>query len=106
MELVARCDDQVYDNPAGSLTLATEANKLARELKNDSLIAVTLNRIGSAHWSLGNEIEALENIQQSLQIAETRGYEHLMAKNYGNIGNVYSAAGLDLDAIGYYRFRT
>lgn len=101
--MVAQCDDQVYDNPTRSLVLATEANKLARELKNDSLIAVTLNRIGSAQWSLGNEIEALENIQESLQIAETRGFEHLMAKNYGNIGNVYSAAGLDLDAIGYYR---
>ena len=26
-----------------------------------------------------------------------------MAKNLGNIGNVYAASGLDLDAIGYYR---
>ena len=103
MELVAQCDDQVYDKPARSLSLAQDAFQLAEELEDDSLIAVTLNRIGSAQWSLGNEIEALEKIQQSLQIAETRGYEALMAKNYGNIGNVYSAAGLDLDAIGYYR---
>ena len=80
MELVAQCDDQVYDKPARSLSLALEAYQLAEELEDDSLIAVTLNRVGSAQWSLGNEIEALEKIQQSLQIAETRGYEALMAK--------------------------
>lgn len=103
IELVAQSDDQVYDNPSRSLELAIKANELANELKNDSLIAVTLNRIGSAHWSLGNQIIALEKIQESLQIAETRSYMHLMAKNYGNLGNVYSASGLDLDAIGYYK---
>ncbi|MEM7296912.1 MAG: tetratricopeptide repeat-containing sensor histidine kinase [Bacteroidota bacterium] len=102
-ELVVTSDNLVYDNPTRSLELSSEANKWARELKDDSLIAVTLNRVGSAHWSLGNAIEALEKIQESLQIAEINGYEQIMSKNYGNIGNVYRTVGLDLDAIGYYR---
>lgn len=103
LQLVEQSDDQVYDNPSQSLTFALEAYQLATSLQNDSLLAVTLNRIGSAHWSLGNEKEALEKIQESLQIAETRGYRQLMANNYGNLGNVYSASGLDLDAIAYYK---
>lgn len=96
-------DELVFDDPALSLDLSMEANKLARELEDDSLLAITLNRMGSAQWSLGNAIEALDNIQESLQIAEINGYEQIMSKNYGNIGNVYRSVGLDLDAIGYYR---
>jgi len=101
--LVEECDQNIYDNPLLSLELAEEAHKIAMELEDDSLVALTLNRIGSAHWSLGNVISALEHIQQSLQIAESKGYREILARNYGNIGNVYGAAGLDLDAISYYR---
>lgn len=101
--IIKQCDSLVYDQPHVSLELAEEANRLANEAKDDSLIAVTLNRIGSAHWSLGNPMEALEKIQASLQISELNDFEEVMAKNLGNIGNVYAASGLDLDAIGYYR---
>ncbi len=101
--LIRECDSLLYDQPQSSLNLAIEANELANTLKNDSLIALTLNRIGSAHWSLGNQMQALEKIQESLQISELNDYEEIMAKNLGNIGNVYGASGLDLDAIGYYR---
>jgi signal transduction histidine kinase len=97
------CDSLVYDQPQLSLDLAQKAHELSKELQNDSLIAVTLNRIGSAHWSLGNQMEALENIQASLQISELNEFEGIIAKNLGNIGNVYAASGLDLDAIGYYK---
>lgn len=97
------CDSLVYDQPQLSLDLARKAHELSKELQNDSLIAVTLNRIGSAHWSLGNQMEALENIQASLQISELNEFEGIIAKNLGNIGNVYAASGLDLDAIGYYK---
>lgn len=101
--IIKQCDSLVYDQPQMSLELAEEANRLANEAKNDSLIAITLNRIGSAHWSLGNPMEALEKIQASLQISELNDFEEIMAKNLGSIGNVYAASGLDLDAIGYYR---
>lgn len=102
-ELIYRCDSLLYDRPKESLELAERANKLANEAKNDSLIALTLNRIGSAHWSLGNQMIALEKIQASLQISELNGFESITARNLGNIGNVYGASGLDLDAIGYYK---
>ncbi|NQZ75583.1 MAG: hypothetical protein HRT61_05645, partial [Ekhidna sp.] len=101
--LVGEADSTLYDNPERSLDLAEEANALAKSLKNDSLIALTLNRMGSAQWSLGNEIKALENIQASLQLAEASKLEAIVAKNLGNIGNIYAASGLDLDAIGYYK---
>lgn len=101
--LIRSCDSLIYDQPQKSLDFALAANELARELKNDSLIALSLNRVGSAHWSLGNQMQALEKIQESLQISELNNFEGIMAKNLGNIGNVYGASGLDLDAIGYYR---
>lgn len=101
--IVKQCDSLVYDHPQKSLELAHQAHALAKEAKDDSLIAVSLNRIGSAHWSLGNQMEALDKIQASLQISELNDFEEIMAKNLGNIGNVYGASGLDLDAIGYYK---
>lgn len=102
-QLIESGDSLLYDQPQKSLELAVKANDIAAKLENDSLIALTLNRIGSAHWSLGNQMQALEKIQESLQISELNDFEEIMAKNLGNIGNVYAASGLDLDAIGYYR---
>lgn len=102
-KLIRQCDSLVYDQPQESLELAHAAHQLAKDAKNDSLIAVALNRVGSAHWSLGNPMEALDHLQASLQISELNDFEEVMAKNLGNIGNVYAASGLDLDAIGYYR---
>ncbi|WP_424962970.1 tetratricopeptide repeat-containing sensor histidine kinase [Ekhidna sp.] len=101
--LIRQCDSLVYDQPQESLELAQTAHNLAKDSENDSLIAVALNRVGSAHWSLGNPMEALEQLQASLQISELNDFEEVIAKNLGNIGNVYAASGLDLDAIGYYR---
>lgn len=101
-DLIRISDSLLYDQPQKSLDLAVQANEIAESLENDSLIAITLNRVGAAHWSLGNEMQALEKIQASLQISEHK-YEEITAKNLGNIGNIYAASGLDLDAIGYYR---
>lgn len=103
IDLSTEAEENIYDDPAKSLSLAKRAFELSEPLKDDSLTALVLNRIGSAHWSLGNPMEAMENIQASLQICETQGYDEIRAKNLGNIGNVYSAAGFDLDAIDYYR---
>ncbi len=103
IKLTIEADKHIYDNPAKSLLIAEEAYQLALPLKNDSLIALSLNRIGSAYWSLGSPMEAMKNIQASLQICEVNGYEEVQAKNLGNLGNVYSAAGFDLDAIDYYK---
>ncbi|MEP1342649.1 tetratricopeptide repeat-containing sensor histidine kinase [Ekhidna sp.] len=103
LKLVEDCDSLLYDQPQLSLDFAERANLYANELENDSLIAITLNRIGSAHWSLGNQMAALEKIQESLQLSESNRYQEIGAKNLGNIGDIYAASGLDLDAIGYYK---
>ncbi|WP_436514849.1 ATP-binding protein [Ekhidna sp. To15] len=102
-DLILSCDSLLYDQPQMSLELAMKANELANSVSNDSLKAISLNRIGSAHWSLGNQMQALEKIQESLQISELNNFEEIMAKNLGDIGNVYATCGLILDAIGYYK---
>ncbi|MEO9483299.1 MAG: tetratricopeptide repeat-containing sensor histidine kinase [Ekhidna sp.] len=101
--LIHDSDSLLYDQPQRSLELALEAHKIAEPMENDSLLAITLNRVGAAQWSLGNQMQALEKIQASLQISELNRYEKIMAKNLGNIGDVYASSGLDLDAIGYFR---
>ncbi|MEQ9007136.1 MAG: tetratricopeptide repeat-containing sensor histidine kinase, partial [Ekhidna sp.] len=93
----------VYDDPGGSLEKSTYALELAEEINDDSLKAAALNLIGNAHWSIGNQMNAIESLQKSLQLSEINNYEELVAKNYGNIGNVYNAVGFNLDAINYYK---
>ncbi|MEQ8903655.1 tetratricopeptide repeat-containing sensor histidine kinase [Ekhidna sp.] len=95
--------DKVYDDPGGSLEKSTYALELAEEINDDSLKAAALNLIGNAHWSIGNQMNAIESLQKSLQLSEINNYEELVAKNYGNIGNVYNAVGFNLDAINYYK---
>lgn len=103
LRIVKEADDNVYDSPTESLISAERSLELSKIIKNDSLISVSLNRIGNAYWSLGNQMEAIGYLQESLQMAETNEFEELIAKNLGNIGNVYSAAGFNLDAINYYK---
>lgn len=103
LHLIKQADENIYDHPAESLKQAEQSLELSKELKDDSLIAVSLNRVGNAYWSLGNQMEAIGHLQESLQMSENKELEELMAKNLGNIGNVYSAAGFNLDAINYYK---
>lgn len=103
MRLLEDSRTAIYDLPGQSLALASEAYDLANAMENDSLKAAALNRIGNAHWSIGNQMKAIEFLQSSLQISEVAGFEELVAKNYGNIGNVYNAVGFNLDAINYYK---
>ena len=102
-ELVLASDSLIYDQPQKSLDFAEEAYDIAQTLDNDSLTAITLNRVGAAHSSLGDQLLALEKIQESLQISESNNFDEVAARNLGTIGNVYATCGLELDAIGYYR---
>ena len=65
-DLIRISDSLLYDQPQEGLDLAIKANELAELLKNDSLISITLNRVGAAHRSLGNEMQALEKIHNEL----------------------------------------
>lgn len=102
-DLVELSDKNLYDNPALSLDYAIAADSIAQKLNNDSIRASTLNRIGSAHWSLGNQLKALQSIQSSLQISEPNNYQSITALNFNTIGHIYRSSGLSLDAVGYYR---
>jgi len=64
LELVGKSDLYIYDDPNRSLTYSNEAYELALGSGNDSLIAITLNNLGRARWSLGN-IEDLSLIHIS-----------------------------------------
>lgn len=103
LKLISEAQDDLYDNPSESLEKSLTALRLTEKINDDSLKAAALNRIGNAHWSLGNQMNAIEFLQKSLQLSETNNLEELIAKNYGNIGNVYNAVGFNLDAINYYR---
>ena len=101
--LVVQSDSLLYDQPQTSLSLALEASELAKQQGLDSLRAIALNRVGISQWSIGNQLEAIEKIQASLQISEVEDYEALKARNLWAIGKIYAASGLDLDALGYFR---
>lgn len=97
--LIEACDLNLYDDPTLSLDQAKEAHNIAIELDSDSLLAVSLNRIGGANWSLGHLDESLSYFQESLELCETYNFQKLLAQNHGNMGNLYSSAGLFFDAI-------
>ncbi len=103
LELVGKSDLYIYDDPARALTYSNEAYDLSLELNDDSVIAVTLNNLGRARWSLGAIEDALPVFQYSIEICQNNDYQALLAKNYGNMGNVYASANLFYDAIGYFK---
>ena len=103
LELVGKSDLYIYDDPARALTYSNEAYDLSLELNDDSVIAVTLNNLGRARWSLGAIEDALPVFQYSIEICQNNDYQALLAKNYGNMGNVYASASLFYDAIGYFK---
>ena len=102
-KLIEDCDAFLYDDPTLSKELAEEAHQIAIDFKDDSLIAVALNRIGGANWSIGNLEVSLSYFQQSLEKCEENNFRKLLAQNHGNVGNLYSSAGLLFDAISAYK---
>jgi len=103
LQHIRKADSLIYDNPKVSLQFALKVDSMAQRVGDDSLLAVAKNRIGSAYWSKGDLKLAYLFIEKSLELAEANGYKVLMAKNLGNIGNIYSASGLKLDAIELYK---
>lgn len=103
LELIDTADVLIYDEPSASLQISNDALRIALELGDDSLKAVALNRIAAAHWSFGNSANALEYLQQSIELCKFNKYDLLLARNYSNFGNLYSSADLYFDAISYYK---
>ena len=103
LELIEKADILIYDNPTQSLEISNEAYRLAQEIDDDSLKAVSLHRIAASQWSLGNSAESLEYLQQSIEICKFNKYERLLATNFSSFGNLYNSADLNFDAINYYK---
>ena len=49
--------------------------------------------IGAAHFSLGNDLEALVNTEKKLEIALQSGNKSAAGNAYGSIGNMHSNHG-------------
>ena len=102
-ELAIQLADRfVYGRPKRSEALATEAFRIADSLNNNLLRASALNRMGTANWSMGNLSQALNLLNRSVDISKTYGYENILARNLGYLGNVYSMAGDKISSIEYY----
>lgn len=94
-------DVYIYKEPATSLKYAHQARNLSRNDVGGLPHATALNRIGSAHWSMGQLDSSLFYQDRALRISQARSFHRLEARIYGNIGNVYSDAGQTYDAISY-----
>ena len=93
----------IYDDPRQALQFALHADSLALELDYVRGHILSLNRIGSAYWSLGDLEQGLSHFIQSRELAEEINDRYLIGKNIGNMGIIYGAAGNHEQAIQYYR---
>ncbi len=101
--LISEIDSMVYDRPEEAIIKAVQALDIARSKLTRSDEAIALNRLGGAFWSKGELALAMRNHQESRQIAEEVGDLDLVARNLGNIGNVYTMAGLNSTAIDFLK---
>lgn len=90
-----------FSNPALSMKLVKNAEKLAYETSNPLLISNTLNAQAIMNFYLGNNTNAIRSIRKSISYVEQYRAEipdslypvkRLIAM-YGNAGNIYQAMG-------------
>ncbi|UCG00824.1 MAG: tetratricopeptide repeat protein [Candidatus Heimdallarchaeota archaeon] len=76
-----------------ALNLTQQSLKLAREIKDQSLISGALNNIGIIFQEKGDNDNALDYFRQSLAIAQEIGKKYDLAFPLGNIGIIYRRKG-------------
>ncbi len=86
-------------NPAKSLEMAFQANKLAAGSDNQRLLAFSYNTIGSAYNYVGNNDSAVYYHQQALTIQENIHDDLGTGRSLTNIGIAYTSSGLNDKAI-------
>lgn len=101
--LMGLADHYVYSAPNQSIELSQEALSLAQSVKNVPLIAMSLNRLGTAYWSKGDLKESVTYLNQSLELSITTNDTKMSARNMGYLGNVNSMAGNHVASIEYYQ---
>ncbi len=102
-ELLILSEENVYAAPAKALNYSEEALKIAKVLDDEPLRAKSLNRIGVAHWSIGDLDAAITYLNESMRLAEALGDSDLAARNLGNLGSVFASADLKASAIELYK---
>jgi tetratricopeptide (TPR) repeat protein len=90
-----------YVSPEKSLQIANEAKKKAEKLQNEPLIALTINNLAGAYWTMGSYEEALIAYLQVLLIRERLQDEIGIAMVKNNIGKVFEKFGDYEKALSY-----
>jgi signal transduction histidine kinase len=97
-------DNYLYSAPDQSVIHASKAIELIEKNENQiNLYAKALNRLGAAYWSKGDVLNAIVALEQSKNLAKEDQNKELVARNLGFIGNVYSMAGDEKNAIESYK---
>lgn len=97
-------DNYLYSAPDLSVIHASKAISLIEKNEDQiSLYPKALNRLGAAYWSKGDVLNAIVALEQSKKIAEEDQNKELVARNLGFIGNVYSMAGDEKNAVESYK---
>jgi CHAT domain-containing protein/Tfp pilus assembly protein PilF len=89
--------------PQQAIETFQEALKLARQLKNRSLQATTLNNIGLVYSDIGQPQEALKYLQQALPIRREVGDRSGEVITLSNIGAVYRYIGQPQETLKYFQ---
>jgi tetratricopeptide (TPR) repeat protein len=83
----------VTSKPDTALIIAEHALELSRKIKFKKGEATSLRRIGSVFLNMGNYPNALENMLQSLKIAEDLHDDQLIGASLGSLANIYFSEG-------------
>ena len=101
-QLLDEADALVYDDPNKSLELSKKARDLATEISNDSLLAESNYRIGSAYWSKGDLSHALDALNQAQGLIKNQDNPVLYGNILKRLGTLFSGIGDQNAALGYY----
>ena len=100
--LLQQSKDTLADDPALAISLAFQAKSISEKIDFPKGTANALKSIGLGYRRQGNNLDALENYNQSLKIFEQLKDNASTANLYNNIGVVYYKQGDDARALENY----
>lgn len=100
--LIQSSKENFGTDPAKSIQLAKQAQKLAQQIDFNKGIALSLKTIGIAYYYQGNDLEALSYYQQALTIFKSIGDEAGVSNIQNNMGAIYMNQGDYAKALPYF----
>lgn len=100
--LLQQSKDRLNDDPPLAIRLAFQAKSMSEKIDFPQGKATALKNIGLGYRKQGNNLDALENYNQSLKIFEQLKDNVSIANLYNNIGVVYYKQGDDARALENY----